>query len=446
MDKRILRKVLAGAMAFCMVLGNACPCFANETGITEEEKQAAAEVVDALQEKEEYTYRDLFGFDASAGNFSVLDASNFYDAVASLDKSAFGQLRYEVPTSVNSSALLNLEYDAMLLSIANMGHGQEFELEIPEFTAGYSGSIMDAFNETYGDLSDKFNMDASMPEGWNMSDLMNAASAQRDEAAGNFKDSEMYKAISESIGTNQLLVEAQKTLEDPELKDMLSLQNILKESMSDANLDWQGTGSSNGSGSNSSGTHNPALGSLQDKATNSQFTEDIINSSTIQESFNSAVSSAQGWVDANLQSGAALTSQEAKTRLEKLEGAMSEIISGYEQEFVNGGGSLDGNSNSLGNQGGPGNQGGSGNQNGSNGSTNPSAGSTGGNKTGLDHLGDLAGNELDQIANAGNKVQNSMMNQPLGNNMEPYAVAGQIIGTYVGEKISNWWGEMTGGK
>lgn len=177
-----------------------------------------ADEQEVATEPEEYSYEYFMN------QFKQMDSGEFYNALNSIDTSSFSKLEWDVPSGIESKALLDLQYNNLVADFEKKGFGQTTELQVPEFNAGYSGSITDRFTETFGDLSDKQLPEISLPEGWNMQSIMSSAKEQRDSLASEFTQSQKYKDVVNSISISSLFDDAQDTLKKPALMDNYSLK------------------------------------------------------------------------------------------------------------------------------------------------------------------------------------------------------------------------------
>ena len=128
-----------------------------------------------------------------------LDTSEFQKKYESIDTSVFSKLCWNVPTAVPSTEMLNVEYANLVLSFESKGFGTKAELEIPEFEAGYSASITEQFNKTFGDLSELKIPELTLPDGWTFSEIMADSKRLRDSETNQFYESEAYKTVIDSI-------------------------------------------------------------------------------------------------------------------------------------------------------------------------------------------------------------------------------------------------------
>lgn len=230
---RNVRMILAVALSMVMIFSCSLPSFATSVDYDAEFDA----IMEAMSQKHILTTEEMSNMKFE-GTISVLDTSAFYDTLNSLDMNAFGQLDYEIPSSVHSQNLLSAQYAVMQQGLADLGFGTAFELNVPEMDLGYSKNIQAEFKDIYGDLSYKFNDDVSLPDGWDMASLMETTLAKRDKYAVDIKNSEAYKVVSDSISANKTVTMAITTLETPELKDAVTLQEMLDESAAGIKGDW----------------------------------------------------------------------------------------------------------------------------------------------------------------------------------------------------------------
>ena len=230
---RNVKRLLTLTLLLSVILSCALPAFATG-GKYDEEFDA---IIAQMSEKHILTDEEWGNFNLE-GPISVLDASAYFDTLNSLDMSAFGQLDYEIPSSISSQNFLNVQYSSMKQNLEDLGHGSGFALQIPEMNFGYSQNIQAEFKATFGDLSHKYNDNVSLPEGWDMASLMERTMAKRDEYAVDVKNTEAYKVVSNAISTNKSVTQAITTLETPELKDAVTLQQMLEGSSAGVKGEW----------------------------------------------------------------------------------------------------------------------------------------------------------------------------------------------------------------
>lgn len=137
----------------------------------------------------------LFGFDITTGDYAKLDTSSFTAACERLDATAFGQLLYEVPSSVDSISALNLRYAELTKSMADFGYGTQYELKIEQFNPGYASDLLSSFENTYGNASN----DSTLEQ--DMSTIMSGTSAGRDTVS-DIKETEEYKNANNALGNS----------------------------------------------------------------------------------------------------------------------------------------------------------------------------------------------------------------------------------------------------
>jgi len=224
------------------------PAFAAESGaksiddILSVESDTEGEMIglngnETNTENEVIDFSDITGYRQSN---DLLDTRKFYEMLDSIDNDALQKLKWEVPTAVDSIAVLNVEYDQLVFSFKEAGYGTIYQLEIPEFNVGYSESIVEEFHNTFGDLSGKFNLDASLPSGWSMSELMANAAGNRD-ALNDFKNSAMYQNVVGNISIGSVFAQASQTLSMPALESEYSLSSRLNSLSTSGLSSWEST-------------------------------------------------------------------------------------------------------------------------------------------------------------------------------------------------------------
>lgn len=267
--------VFAILMCLCMMVATAAPAFATESN------EAVHAIMENMSQKRILSEEEIANLAADEnGMYSVLDASAFYDTLRALDNEAFGQLKYDIPTSVQSTAILNGRYESMRQGLEDLGFGESFQLEVKEMTSGYAQDITAEFESIYGDLSYKYDSSASLPEGWDMESLMTSAQIKRDQYASDIKNSDAYKTVSSHISANKTVSQAITTLETPELKSALSLQEMIDATASDIGQKW----------TTSSNEGHAALQAIYDSSTQDKYNEDF------QALFDEAKGDTQAWL------------------------------------------------------------------------------------------------------------------------------------------------------
>lgn len=173
---------------------------------------------------EEYAtvnFDSIFGADNSA-----LSVKTLGDNLIEVDPEAFGQLKWELPSSSENIGYLNLEYTLLSDKMDSYGHGTDYQLSNTQKLSGYSGSIREQFNNTFGNTSTTL-ASYSMPEGWTVSSIMQNANEQRTEILGDYKSSESYQSIANSISTSDIFSTARQTMTLPTNSSLQSLASKL---------------------------------------------------------------------------------------------------------------------------------------------------------------------------------------------------------------------------
>lgn len=156
-----------------------------------------------------------------------LNTEDFADFTKLLDASAYNQLKYEVPSSVSNVSRLNTEYELLSIKMDDFGYGTIYQIDVPEFKPGYAASITQEFKNTFGDLSGKAVTEMSMPDGWTVSNIMANASAQRETLVSDYKNSQAYNEMYNTINTSQIFKLANQTMTMPKTSSLSSLAGKL---------------------------------------------------------------------------------------------------------------------------------------------------------------------------------------------------------------------------
>lgn len=167
-----------------------------------------------------------------------LDTSEFQKKYESIDTSVFSKLCWNVPTAVPSTEMLNVEYANLVLSFESKGFGTKAELEIPEFEAGYSASITEQFNKTFGDLSELKIPELTLPDGWTFSEIMADSKRLRDSETNQFYESEAYKTVIDSISIGNCFEIAKQEMKMPSLGSAADMSSRLEGLSSGFESEW----------------------------------------------------------------------------------------------------------------------------------------------------------------------------------------------------------------
>lgn len=168
-----------------------------------------------------------------------LDTETFKCFTRLYDATAYGKLKYDVPSSELQVSRLNFDYEMLCISMDNMGFGTKYQIEVPEFKAGYASSLTQEFSNTFGDLSSKAVTEMSMPEGWSVSNIMKNASSQREQVVSDYKNSQAYQAMYNSINSNAIFKVANQTMTMPQTSSISSLAGKLSSVGSPYNINGE---------------------------------------------------------------------------------------------------------------------------------------------------------------------------------------------------------------
>lgn len=200
--------------------------YAAESSQELSDREIADRVLADFSQTDILTLEEMKEIGSFSGQFSALDATAFYETLASMDIEAFTQLKYELPTAVEQTSSLNYQYGMMQAAMESLGYGTHFEFDIPEMQTGYTNDITTAFTDAFGDLSNKYNETTSLPEGWSMKEIMSSAQSKRDEYASDIKTTKEYNIVKSNISNNASVSQAIEVIETPELQSSLSLQTL----------------------------------------------------------------------------------------------------------------------------------------------------------------------------------------------------------------------------
>lgn len=235
------------------------------------------------------------------GTLNTLNSvTSIYDTIESWDSSAFSQLQYKVPTDVESVQFLNCEYELMKLQMKENGFGENFSINMQPMEMGYASDITASFENVYGDLSHKYNPNVSLPEGWSMDQIMKDAQAKRDAYSTDIKNTDAYKTIRQNINSNGAVLQTIKTLETPELKSALTLQEMINSAMGDpesedwVKSEWSCLNSENMNKIMAAQVANSTLGYGR-----GQIDQLITGAEDLQELFTASQGEITAWIDAN---------------------------------------------------------------------------------------------------------------------------------------------------
>lgn len=279
----LTRKLAAFFLVIILGIGAAVPAMA----LTEEEqKDLISSATGLLDNAPEFNWDEILTLEDVEGMFTPMDTSSFYEACSKIDMDAFGQLQYDTSAAVNNIAVLNMQYGAMHLELEELGYGEMGTFTVPNATPGYSSNITDYFTSVYGDLSDRQNISASMPEGWTMEELMARASEKRDAETKAAKESIAYTTTQNTISLKNSLSFAQQVINTPELKSPLELNNMLKESSSSIEAEW-------------SEKEQEGIREIQKIAASNDSKITIQSQEDLQALFESNIGETQTWLDMN---------------------------------------------------------------------------------------------------------------------------------------------------
>lgn len=125
---------------------------------------------------------------------------------------------FDVSATVGNFQMLNMQYEVLSLQMQENGFGETASLDMPEFQTGYTTDTQSLFREAYGDIAKNAKLEEpTIPESFNVSQMMQEASANREAALGDFKSSSMYQTTVGSISIGNVFSEASKVKTMPEL-------------------------------------------------------------------------------------------------------------------------------------------------------------------------------------------------------------------------------------
>lgn len=279
----LTRKLAAFFLVIILGIGAAIPAMA----LTEEEQnELITNATGLLDQAPEFDWDNIPTLEDFEGTWTPMDTSSFYEACSNLDINAFGKLQFDINAATNNIQMLNMQYASMLYDLEEMGYGTIGDMEIPEATPGYSSNITDYFTSVYGDLSDRQNISASMPEGWTMQDLMKQASDKRDAEVKEAKESQAFTATQNMISLKNSLAFAQDVISTPALKSPLELNEMLKESSSSVAEEW-------------TAKEQAGIEEIQKIAASNDSKITIQSQEDLQALFESNIGETQTWLDMN---------------------------------------------------------------------------------------------------------------------------------------------------
>ena len=142
--------------------------------------------------------------------------ANFNDA---LSNSQFANDSiFDVGASVDNFQVLNMQYEVLSLQMQENGFGEEMTIETPTFQTGYTMDIQSLFEASYGDIAKNAKLEEpTIPESFDVSKMMQEASANREAVLGDFKSSSIYQTTVGSISIGNVFAEASKVKTMPKL-------------------------------------------------------------------------------------------------------------------------------------------------------------------------------------------------------------------------------------
>ena len=177
-----------------------------ELGTTEEQPSMFQSALDYAAEND----FDIFKENMLTGSYQ-LDTSAFYEMLKEIEGTNFNVLQWEVPTADGNIAALNLKFELLQADIKNLGYGEQYELSIPQLNNGYSRNITELFAAEFGDLSYKF-PEHTLPDGINMSAIMQNSIANRDAMMKEFTESNSFAVIKSNHSIGDIFSAAQQIL------------------------------------------------------------------------------------------------------------------------------------------------------------------------------------------------------------------------------------------
>lgn len=230
---KLISSTIRVVMVVLLVVTLGFSCVIPAIALTESEQhELINEATDLLSRAPEFNMDKLLTLKDVEGILKPLDVSSYYAALSKVNTDAFslGKLEFDTNAATTSIEALNVSYASLVANLGELGHGVLGELEIPSSTPGYSSNVVESFNSIYGDLSERENLSVSLPEGWNMTDLMAQASSKRNAEVEKAKESLEYTTTHNTVSLEESLAFAQDVIGTPELKDILELDTMLETS------------------------------------------------------------------------------------------------------------------------------------------------------------------------------------------------------------------------
>ncbi len=156
-------------------------------------------------------------------------------------QSASEMAQYVNDAKVSNFASVNEQFEALKSELSLDGWGDTSEIEIPSLSSGYSSDLETKFNETFKSEDIKKSLEeATLPEGFSVSSMMESVSQMRDSAQSEFLNSDTYQSVLNKMSQNSTLQSALQSsgtyslLSNSELQDTLSSVSSAAKSNNDS--------------------------------------------------------------------------------------------------------------------------------------------------------------------------------------------------------------------
>lgn len=276
------RRLLALLTASILLLGTATTAFADEI-----DGSSISEANDIMSSAHSCNWDGAFSFWTEAGNHTPLDASTFYKTYEKVATENESQLQYYTSANVDNVAFLNLQYESLVSEMKDSWTNSQGQTAQLTQNAGYSMGITEYFEQVYGDaISGKGEISASMPEGWSFSELMETASAKRNEVLKDAQERQEYMTVKNTIALEEALSNAKNALDTPEIKSTLELSAMLKTSTEAMEKEWDQK-------------KQDGVKWVQDIAASNEGKVDAVSKEDMQTMYENSVGETKAWLELN---------------------------------------------------------------------------------------------------------------------------------------------------